>query len=82
MSSHILGKQRQAVLLAGEPLEDVDIFQYVGGMFVRSGTERIISRVNLAVPHFLICNPVYGGDVKYLRTKIVVRSILLYGCEP
>ncbi len=48
MSSHILGKQRQAVLLDGEPLEDVDIFQYVGGIFVGSGTERIISRINLA----------------------------------
>ncbi len=34
MSALIPGEQRQAVLLDGEPLEDVDKFNYLGSMFV------------------------------------------------
>ncbi len=34
MSALIPGEQRQAVLLDGEPLEDVDKFKYLGSMFV------------------------------------------------
>ncbi len=30
-------EQRQAVLLDGEPLEDVDKFKYLGSMFVANG---------------------------------------------
>ncbi len=44
------GEQRQAVLLDGEPLEDVEKFKYLGSMFVANGqgTEEIRSRINLA----------------------------------
>ncbi len=50
MSALIPGEQRQAVLLDGEPLEDVDKFKYLGSMFVANGqgTEDIRSRINLA----------------------------------
>ncbi len=49
MSGLIRGKQRLAVLLHGEPLEDVDKFKYLGSMFVANGqgTEEIRSRINL-----------------------------------
>ncbi len=50
MSALIPGEQRQAVLLDGEPLEDVDKFKYLGSIFVSNGqgTEEIRSRINLA----------------------------------
>ncbi len=49
MSAPIPGEQRQAVLLDGEPLEDVDKFKYLGSMFVANGqsTEEIRSTINL-----------------------------------
>ncbi len=37
MSALIPGGQRQAALLDGEPLEDVDKFKYLGSMFVTNG---------------------------------------------
>ncbi len=42
MSVLIPGEQRQAVLLDGEPLKDVDRFKYLGSMFAGKGqgTER------------------------------------------
>ncbi len=50
MSALIHGEQRQANLLDGEPLEDVEKLKYVGSMFVANGqgTEGISSRINLA----------------------------------
>ncbi len=50
MAALIPGEQRQAVLLEGETLEDVDEFKYLGSMFVANGqgTEEIRSRINLA----------------------------------
>ncbi len=50
MSALIPGEQHQAVLIDGEPLEDVDKFKYLGSMFVAKGqgTEEIRSRINLA----------------------------------
>ncbi len=50
MSALIPGEQRQAVLLDGEPLEDMDKFKYLGAMFVANsqGTEEKRSRINLA----------------------------------
>ncbi len=45
----IPGEQRQAVLLDGEPLEDVVKFKYLGSMFVATGqgTDEIRSTLNL-----------------------------------
>ncbi len=37
MSALIPGEQRQAVLLDGESLKDVDKFTYLGSMFVANG---------------------------------------------
>ncbi len=83
------GEQRQAVLLEGEPLEDVDKFEYLSSMFVANGqgTEEIRSRINLARSAFsrLQCCLWSRREIS-LRTKgsvnqAVVRSILLYGCE-
>ncbi len=50
MSALIPGEQRQAILLDGKPLEDVERFKYLCSMFVTSGqgTEEIRSRINLA----------------------------------
>ncbi len=50
MSALVPDEQRQAVLLAGEPLGDVEKFKYLGSMFVANGqgTEEIRSRINLA----------------------------------
>ncbi len=50
MSALIPGEQRQAVLLDGEPLEDVDKFKNLGSMFVANGqgTEEIRGRISLA----------------------------------
>ncbi len=39
-------EQRQAVLLDGELLEDVDKFRYIGSMFV--GIEEVSNRSNFA----------------------------------
>ncbi len=48
------GEQRQATLLDGEPLGDVDKFKYLGPMFVTNGqgTKEIRSRINLAQSAF------------------------------
>ncbi len=50
LSALIPGEQRQAVLLDGEPLEDVYKFKYLGSMFVANGqgTEEVRNRINLA----------------------------------
>ncbi len=54
MSALIPGEQRQAILLDGEPLKDVEKFKYFGSMFVANGqgTEEIRSRIYLARPAF------------------------------
>ncbi len=54
MSALIPGEQRQAVLLDGESLENVDKLKYLGLIFVANGqgTEKIRSRINLARPAF------------------------------
>ncbi len=82
-------EQRQAVLLDGEPLEDVDKFKYLGSMFVPNGqgTEEIRSRINLARSAFSrIQSCLWSRREISLRTKgrvyqAVVRLVLLYGCE-
>ncbi len=50
MSALIPGEQRQAVLLDGEPLEDVDKFKCLDSMFVANSqvTEEIRSRIDFA----------------------------------
>ncbi len=87
MSALIPGEQRQAVLLDGEPLEDVDKFKYLGSMFVANeqGTEEIRSRINLARSAFSrLQSCLWSWREISLRTKgrvyqAVVRSILPYG---
>ncbi len=89
MSAFIRGEQRQAVLLDGEPLEDVDKFKHLGSMFVANsqGTEEIRSRINLARSAFSrLQSCLWSRREISLRTngrvyQAVVRSILLYGCE-
>ncbi len=89
MSTLIPGEQRKAVLLNGEPLEDVDKFRYLGFMFVSNsqGTERFRSRSNLACSAFsrlqscLWLKREMSLSAKDKVNQAVVRSILLYGCE-
>ncbi len=89
MSALVPDEQRQAVLLDGEPLEDVEKFKYLGSMFVANGqgTEEIRSRINLARSAFSsLQSCLWSRREISLRTKgrvyqTVVRSILLYGCE-
>ncbi len=83
------GEQRQAVLLDGEPLEDVEKFKYLGSMFVANGqgTGEIKSRINFARSAFSrLQSCLWSRREISLRTKgrvyqAVVRSIFLYGCE-
>ncbi len=72
MSALIPGEQRQAVLLDGEPLEDVEKLKFVGSLFVANGqsTEEISSRINLARS----ASPRLQSSLLY---QAVVRSILL-----
>ncbi len=59
MSTLVPGEQLQAVLLDGEPLEDVDKVKYVGSMFVASGqgTGSVRSSINLARSAFSRLQP-------------------------
>ncbi len=65
MSALIPGEQFQAVLLEGEPLEDVEVFKYLGSMFVTNshGPEEIRSWINII--RSTTCSPVFGRGVKY-----------------
>ncbi len=58
MSALIPGEQRQAVLLEGEPLEDVNKFKYLCSRTFKAG-------LNLLVPHSLAFKPVFCRSVKY-----------------
>ncbi len=40
MSALIPGAQRQAVLLDGEPMEEVGKFKYLGSMFIANGQKK------------------------------------------
>ncbi len=83
MSELIRGEQRLAVLLHGEPLEDVDKFEYLGSVFVANGqgTEEIRSRIYLARSAFSrLQSRLWSRHEITLRTKgrvyqAVVRSI-------
>ncbi len=89
MPALIPDEQRQAVLLDGEPFEDVGKFKYLGSMFVANGqdTEEIKSRINLDRSAFSrLQSCLWSRREMSLRTKgrvyqAEVRSILLYGCE-
>ncbi len=61
MSALNPNEQRRAILLDGEPLEDVDKFKYLGPMFIANcqSTEAIRSRVNLVRSTFAK-NPAFG----------------------
>ncbi len=82
-------EQRQAVLLVGEPLEDVEKYKYLGYAFIANGqgTEEIRSSINLARPTFSrLQSCIWSRHETSLRTKFrvyqaVVWLILLYGCE-
>ncbi len=49
MSALIPGEQRPALLLNGEPLEDVDKFKYRSSIFIANsqGTEEVRSKINI-----------------------------------
>ncbi len=89
MSALIPGEQRQAILLGGKLLEDVDKFKYLGLMVVAKGqgTEETRSRTNFArsaLSHLQSC--IWSRREISLRKKgrvyqAVVRSILLYWRE-
>ncbi len=84
MSALIPGEPRQAVLLDGETLEDVERFKYLGSMFVANGqgTEEIRSRINLARSAFSrLQSCLWSRHEISLRTKGRVYQasvILLY----
>ncbi len=80
MSALIPGEQRQAVLLDGEPLEDIDKFKYLGSMFVANGqgTEEIRSRINLARSAFsCLLSCLWSGRETSLRTKARVYQAVV-----
>ncbi len=85
MSALIPGEQRHAVLLDGDPLEDVDKFKYLDSN--GQATEEIRSRIYLARSAFSrLQSCIWSRCENSLRTKgrvyqTVVRSILLYGFE-
>ncbi len=88
MSAFIPDEQRQATLLDGEPLQDVDEFKYLSSMFVAysQGTDEIRSMINLERPTFSRLQPwLWLRREISLRTKgrvyqVVVQLILLQ-CE-
>ncbi len=85
MSALIPGEQRQATILGGEPLQNVDEFKYLGSMFIANsqGTEEIRSRFKLARSTFSRLQPcLWLRNEISLRTKgrayqVVERLILL-----
>ncbi len=89
MTSLIPGEQRHAVLLDGEPLEDVDKFKYLGSLFLANsqGTETIRSMIYIArsaVSRLQSClwsRPEISLHTKGRIYQAVMRSILLYGCQ-
>ncbi len=89
MSALVPDEQRQAVLLDGEPLEDVSKIRYLGSMCVANGqgTEDIRSRINLARSAFSRLQSCRWSRreislrIRGRVNQVVVRSILLYGCE-
>ncbi len=89
MSALIPGEQRQAVLLDGEPLEDVDKFKNLGSIFVANdqGAEEIRSGINLARFAFsrlqscLWAQREISSRAKGRVYQAVMRPILLNGCE-
>ncbi len=84
----IYGEQHQAILLNGEPVENVDKFKYVGSMSVANGqcTEGR-GRTSSACAAFSRLQPCLWPQREIpLRKKgrvyqATVRSIPLYGCE-
>ncbi len=85
-SALIPGEQRQADLLEGEPLEDVDKFKYLGSINSQ-GTMEARNRINLArsdLSRLQSC--LWSWREISLRTKgrvyrAVVRPTLLFNCE-
>ncbi len=86
MSALIPGKQRQAVRLDDEPLENVEKLKYLGSMFVANGegTEEIRSRIKLARSAFSRLQSCLWSwrDISMRKEgrvyQTVTRSILLY----
>ncbi len=89
MPALIPGEQRQAVLLDGGPVEDVDKFKLLGSMFIENGQgiEETRSRIKLVRSTFFrLQSCLWSKREISLRTRggvyhAVVRSIFLYGCE-
>ncbi len=89
MSAPIPDEQRQAILLEGEPLEEVDEFKEIGSMFSTNGKviEEVKSRVNLArsvfssLPSCLWWRRKIPVNSKSRVYQAVVRSILLNRCK-
>ncbi len=89
MSALIPGEQHQAVLLDGEPLEDVDQFKYLSSMVIATGqdTEKNGIRINRARSAFSRLQSCLWSrreillDTNGRVCQAVVRSILLYSCE-
>ncbi len=83
MSVLIPGEQRQADLLDGEPLEDVEKYKYLSLMFGANGraTQEIGNRINLARFAFSRLWREISLRTKSRLYQVVVRSILLYGSE-
>ncbi len=78
MSALVLDEQRQAVLLDGEPLEDVENSSTLARCSWQTARAPRRSEAGLIflVPHSLAYNPVFGRGVKYLCAQ---RQ--WYGCE-
>ncbi len=76
MSTLILGEQPQAVLLDGEPLEDVDKFKYLDSIFIANGqsTKQIRSRITAASFSFSRLQSCFWSWREKLLCRTVYRA--------
>ncbi|XP_053388037.1 uncharacterized protein LOC123543008 [Mercenaria mercenaria] len=86
--SNCFQAQDTAILIEGEPIEDVPQFTYLGSEVSKTGgtEEDIRSRIGKARYAFITLKPIWDNRAIHLRTKIRlfntnVKTVLLYGSE-
>ena len=81
-------KQDDVVMIAGEQIEEVDKFRYLGNIVSKKGgtDEDIHARIGKARQAFAMLRPIWRSTALTTRTKLRVfgsnvKAVLLYGAE-
>ena len=81
-------KQDDGVMIAGEQIEEVDEFRYLGSIVSKKGgtDEDIQARIGKARQAFTMLRPIWRSTALTTRTKLRVfgsnvKAVLLYGAE-